>query len=109
MAFGLQIHLLNEGDITFVLTSGGHNAGIVSEPGHPHRHYRIEHRPAQGSFISPEEWTAQAGEREGSWWVDWVAWLNAHSGEPISPPPLAAPDRGYPALADAPGSYVRET
>ncbi|MGH7227167.1 MAG: PHA/PHB synthase family protein, partial [Gemmataceae bacterium] len=28
-----KIHLLNEGDITFVLTSGGHNAGIVSEPG----------------------------------------------------------------------------
>jgi polyhydroxyalkanoate synthase len=104
-----KIHLLNESDITFVLTSGGHNAGIVSEPGHPHRHYRIEHRPAQGSFISPEEWMAQAGEREGSWWVDWVAWLNARSGEPISPPPLAAPDRGYPALADAPGSYVRET
>ena len=43
-----KIHLLNEGDITFVLTSGGHNAGIVSEPGHPHRHYRIGAVRAQG-------------------------------------------------------------
>ena len=39
-----KIHLLNQGDITFVLTSGGHNAGIVSEPGHPRRHYRVERR-----------------------------------------------------------------
>ena len=104
-----KIHLLNEGDITFVLTSGGHNAGTLSEPGHPRRHYRIEHRPAQGSFVSPEEWMAAAIEHDGSWWVDWVAWLNAHSGEPVPPPPLAAPEKGYPALADAPGLYVRET
>jgi polyhydroxyalkanoate synthase len=104
-----KIHLLNEGDITFVLTSGGHNAGIVSEPGHPHRHYRIEHRAAQGDFLSPEEWMSGATEHEGSWWVDWVAWLNAHSGALVTPPPLSAPDKGYPALANAPGSYVRES
>ena len=30
-----KIHQLTETDLTFVLTSGGHNAGIVSEPGHP--------------------------------------------------------------------------
>ena len=104
-----KIHLLNEGEITFVLTSGGHNAGIVSEPGHPRRHYRIERRPAQGEFISPEDWMAAASEHEGSWWVDWVGWLNARSGAPVAPPPLSASDKGYPALADAPGAYVRET
>jgi polyhydroxyalkanoate synthase len=104
-----KIHLLSEGDITFVLTSGGHNAGIVSEPGHPHRHYRTGHRPAQGDFSSPEDWMAAATEREGSWWVGWVTWLNAHSGAPVPPPPLSAADKGDPALADAPGVYVRET
>lgn len=104
-----KIHLLNEGDITFVLTSGGHNAGIVSEPGHPRRHYRIEHRSAHGEFIAPEDWMAAATEHEGSWWGAWVAWLNAHSGTPGAPPLLSAPDKGYPALADAPGTYVRET
>lgn len=104
-----KIHLLNEGNITFVLTSGGHNAGIVSEPGHPRRHYRIEHRPAQAPFRSPEAWMAQANEHEGSWWIEWVAWLNRHSGAAVPPPPLSAPDKGYPALADAPGTYVRES
>lgn len=104
-----KIHLLNEGAITFVLTSGGHNAGIVSEPGHRHRHYRIGHRAAQAPYIAADEWSAAADEHEGSWWPAWVAWLNDHSGERITPPPLSAPEKGYPALADAPGTYVRET
>lgn len=102
-----KIHLLNEGDITFVLTSGGHNAGIVSEPGHPHRHYRIGHRAAQGEFVAPEDWMAAATGHDGSWWAEWTAWLNAHSGDATAPPPLAA--GGCPALTEAPGSYVRET
>ena len=44
-----KLHLLNSEDLTFVLTSGGHNAGIVSEPGHPHRHYRMFEPPARGA------------------------------------------------------------
>lgn len=104
-----KIHLLNDGDITFVLTSGGHNAGIVSEPGHPRRHYRIGHRRLHEPFISAEEWMAAASEHRGSWWPDWAAWLAVRSGAPQAPPPLGAPDKGYPALADAPGAYVRET
>jgi len=102
-----KIHLLNQGDITFVLTSGGHNAGIVSEPGHPQRHYRLAHRASQVPYVAPEEWVATAAEHEGSWWPAWVAWLSQRSGDPIAPPPLGA--KGYPAVADAPGTYVRET
>jgi polyhydroxyalkanoate synthase len=103
-----KIHLLNEGDITFVLTSGGHNAGIVSEPGHPHRHYRLAHRASQGVYVAPEEWMAAAEDHEGSWWPAWVNWLGERSGDAAAPPPLGAPDRGYAAVADAPGAYVRE-
>ena len=43
-----KMHLLNDGEVTFVLTSGGHNAGIVSEPGHPNRHFRIRSREGGG-------------------------------------------------------------
>jgi polyhydroxyalkanoate synthase subunit PhaC len=41
-----HLHRLNDGEVTFVLTSGGHNAGIVSEPGHKSRHLRIRVRKA---------------------------------------------------------------
>ncbi|MEJ0095110.1 MAG: alpha/beta fold hydrolase [Methylocella sp.] len=104
-----KIHLLDQGDITFVLTSGGHNAGIVSEPGHPHRHYRLEHRAAHAAYLAPDEWMASAAAQEGSWWPKWTAWLDARSSAPIPPPPLAPADKGYGAIADAPGAYVRES
>lgn len=104
-----KINLLNQGDITFVLTSGGHNAGIVSEPGHRGRHYRMEGREARAPYLDPDEWAARAPEYDGSWWPAWVSWLAAHSSNPVPPPPLAPSDKGYDALADAPGAYVRET
>jgi polyhydroxyalkanoate synthase len=103
-----KIHLLNSGDITFVLTSGGHNAGIVSEPGHPGRHFRTMNRPSKSDYLSPDEWAKRATKQDGSWWPAWVDWLKNHSGAELSPPPLGAPDMGYLVLEDAPGSYVRE-
>jgi polyhydroxyalkanoate synthase subunit PhaC len=43
-----KIALMNESDLTFVLASGGHNAGVVSEPGHPRRHFWISRRSGTG-------------------------------------------------------------
>ena len=102
-----KINLLNEGDITFVLTSGGHNAGIVSEPGHPRRHFRIAHRAAGAPYLAPEAWETATEPRDGSWWPLYVDWLSGHSSKAISPPPLGTAK--FSALCDAPGTYVRET
>lgn len=104
-----KIHLLHPGDLTYVLTSGGHNAGIVSEPGHPHRHYRIAHRAEGAPYVAPEDWGAAVAPQDGSWWPAWVAWLDARSGARRAPPPLGAPGKGYPVLTNAPGTYVLET
>jgi len=101
-----KLHLLNHGELTFVLTSGGHNAGIVSEPGHPHRHFRIRVREAGGRTLGAEEWKADTAVQEGSWWTEWAGWLNRHSGPSIVPPSMGATD--YPPLCAAPGSYVLE-
>ncbi len=103
-----KIHLLNEGDVTFVLTSGGHNAGIVSEPGHPHRHFRRHRRITGEPYLGPEEWMARTAPEEGSWWPIWAAWLAEHSGSPGTPPAMGAAKAGYPAGVDAPGQYVLE-
>ena len=104
-----KINLLNQGDITFALTSGGHNAGIVSEPGHPRRHFRIARRTTgDESYRGPEEWMETVPQQEGSWWPAWVKWLNGHSGRRVGPPHLAAAEAGYPAVCAAPGKYVHE-
>ncbi len=101
-----KLHLQNDGEITFVLTSGGHNAGIVSEPGHAHRHYRRRVRKAGGRTIGPDEWEAGTAPREGSWWPSWGAWLAEHSKPAVPPPAIGLP--GSESLGAAPGSYVRE-
>jgi polyhydroxyalkanoate synthase len=100
-----KIHLLSDGDVTFALTSGGHNAGIVSEPGHPGRSYRIARR-CDGGYVAPETWFATATVRDGSWWPEWEGWLAQHSTEQTSPPPLGCQEKGYPVLVKAPGTYV---
>ncbi|WP_075217654.1 PHA/PHB synthase family protein [Mongoliimonas terrestris] len=104
-----KIHNLADTDVTFVLTSGGHNAGIVSEPGHPRRHYRIRHHPADAPLVGPDEWLAGTRPVDGSWWLAWGDWLDARSAASrVQPPPMGAPAAGYPPLAPAPGTYVFE-
>ena len=101
-----KLHLLTDAEITFVLTSGGHNAGIVSEPGHLHRHFRAGTRDADGRYVDPDVWLAETDAKEGSWWPEWAVWLHAHSGAPVAPPKLGAPASGYGSMCDAPGTYV---
>ncbi|THF61699.1 PHA/PHB synthase family protein [Pseudothauera rhizosphaerae] len=103
-----KLHYLSPTEITFVLTSGGHNAGIVSEPGRPRRQYQLHTRPAGGGYIAPEEWQATVPVQQGSWWPAWAAWLRQRSGAPAKPPRLGAPTKGYKVLGDAPGEYVKE-
>ena len=103
-----KLHYLTPTEITFVLTSGGHNAGIVSEPGHPRREYQIRTRPTGENYMPPDDWVRRSPQHEGSWWPAWSAWLAAHSGARSEPPALGAPEGGYPALEDAPGRYVHE-
>ena len=102
-----KINLLaNSRNVTFLLTSGGHNAGIISEPGHPHRHYQMASRPGQGIYMDPDTWQQRTTHNEGSWWPAWQKWLAAKSGDPVDPPAMGAPDAGYPPLCDAPGTYI---
>jgi polyhydroxyalkanoate synthase len=102
-----KITLFSDTDVTFVLAKGGHNAGIVSEPGHPGRDFQIMTRRHGERYIDPDTWAAIAPRCEGSWWPAWAAWLRqAGSAEMVPPPPMGAPERGLPPLEDAPGSYV---
>tara|TARA_R110002012_G_scaffold69052_2_gene178971 strand:+ start:107 stop:2014 length:1908 start_codon:yes stop_codon:yes gene_type:complete len=101
-----KIEALTDTEVTFALTSGGHNAGIVSEPGHPRRSYRIKTKGVMDRYIDPQAWVAETETQDGSWWEAWVAWLDDRSGAPTKPPAMGAPNAGYAAIADAPGTYV---
>jgi polyhydroxyalkanoate synthase len=101
-----KIHLLTDTELTFVLAAGGHNAGIVSEPGHRRRSYQLARRCPGDRYLDPEAWQATAARADGSWWPAWQAWLRERSGGPVPAEPPGALDRGYPPLVDAPGAYV---
>ena len=87
-------------DVTFLLTSGGHNGGIVSEPGRKGRHYRLRGKRELDRYIDPETWLEEAPVQDGSWWPEWVGWLAKQSGKPVAARRLEA------SLVDAPGTYV---
>ncbi|SIQ09376.1 PHA/PHB synthase family protein [Marinobacterium stanieri] len=103
-----KVHDLMNTEVTFVLTSGGHNAGIVSEPGHPRRHYQLGVQTAEDKHIPADDWALRHEAREGSWWEPWNDWLNTHSGEPVDPPPMGNTKADYPPIGPAPGTYVFE-
>ena len=104
-----KIHLLADTDVTFLLTTGGHNAGIVADPDRPGGRFQVLTKSATDHYLDPDTWARIAPWHEGSWWPEWTRWLASHSGEPTQPPALGAPSRGYPVLCDAPGTYVLQT
>ncbi|WP_066516555.1 PHA/PHB synthase family protein [Sphingobium cloacae] len=103
-----KIHWLTSAEIRFVLTNGGHNAGIVSEPGHAHRRFQVATRPVDGPALDPDDWLEQADPQEGSWWIDWGRWLSEHSSDPVAPPVMGQSEGPYHPICDAPGHYVME-
>jgi poly[(R)-3-hydroxyalkanoate] polymerase subunit PhaC len=101
-----KIHLLTDCEVTYLLASGGHNAGIVSEPGRDGRSYQVRTTEHDDRYLDPDTFLAVAPREEGSWWPKWTDWLAARSGAPVAPRDTGAPAQGYPPLGDAPGVYV---
>jgi len=89
------------GPTRFVLGGSGHIAGIVNPPAAKKYGYWT------GSELpeSADEWQAGASRSEGSWWIDWQAWIAGLNGPDRAP--ARVPGTGaLQALEDAPGSYV---
>ncbi|QOZ51954.1 alpha/beta hydrolase [Bradyrhizobium sp. CCBAU 53338] len=100
-----KLHYQVDADLTFLLTSGGHNAGVVAPPDEPGHSYQVMTKAADAPYIGPDEWLKLASHVEGSWWPEWSRWLIARSGKPCDPPPIGYGD--IDGLPDAPGDYVR--
>jgi polyhydroxyalkanoate synthase len=88
------------GNVRYVLTSGGHIAGIVNPPG-PKPWYEAGKPP---NPVTAQQWREGAEHHSGSWWEDWARWAGRRAGRRTDPPPMGS--ERYPAIGDAPGSYI---
>ena len=96
-----KLLLLSDTDVSFVLTNGGHNGGVLSEPGHKGRHFRVRQKDEQGPYLSAEDWFDACDPQSGSWWDHWTDWLADRSQSEI--PSSTRPET---AICAAPGTYV---
>jgi polyhydroxyalkanoate synthase len=101
--------LTRSADYTFLLTSGGHNAGIISGPVHPRRRHRVRTWLNDSETLAPDAWFETTPPRSGSWWPTWEKWLAQHSASTrVAPPSVGADAAGDAPLGAAPGQYVLE-
>ncbi|GEL18858.1 PHA/PHB synthase family protein [Pseudonocardia asaccharolytica] len=94
---------LVSGPVRYVLSSGGHIAGVVNPPGPKAWHMVAESESALPATAAA--WHGVAQRRRGSWWEDWARWQEANAG-PLREPPSMGSTR-FPVLGDGPGDYVR--
>ncbi len=101
-----RVHQLTPNvDVTFCLTTGGHNVGVVNPPGPGvKRGYQLAVRKVDDPYAGPETWSATAPSHDGSWWPAWQDWLRTHTSKRGAVPAMGGDT--HPALEDAPGGYV---
>ncbi|KAB2914452.1 MAG: alpha/beta fold hydrolase [Dechloromonas sp.] len=90
--------------VRFVLSTSGHILGIVNPPANPPKRAYWIAEPERNEHW--EHWFDRADKKPGTWWEDWTRWLGERTGDMVEAYPAA--NRKFPALAEAPGSYVLE-
>ena len=92
-----------KGPKRFVLAGSGHIAGVVNPPAAgKYQYWTGKPRATLGEFLE------RATEHPGSWWTDWLAWLEAQDPARVPAEGKRAPGgKGDQVLEDAPGRYVR--
>jgi polyhydroxyalkanoate synthase subunit PhaC len=101
-----NLNKLTNAEVTFALTNGGHNQGIVSPPGRADRHFRIGTASIGSTHVDADKWFDAHTPQQGSWWPAWFDWLGDHSGPLATPPPLGNPKAGFAPGEAAPGMFV---
>ncbi|MGB3124738.1 MAG: class II poly(R)-hydroxyalkanoic acid synthase [Pseudomonas sp.] len=90
------------GERRFVLSNSGHIQSILNPPGNPKANY-VENLKLSSD---PRAWYYDANHVEGSWWPQWLEWIQQRSG--VQRETLTAlGNQNYPPMEAAPGTYVR--
>lgn len=90
------------GDVRYVLSSGGHIAGVVNPPS-PKAWLEVN-ETGRPNPADPKQWREIATRYQKSWWEDWTAWAEERAGTLVDPPSMGS--EKYRPLDDAPGTYV---
>src|SRR5690242_10724630 len=85
------------GDVRYVLSSGGHIAGIVNPPG-PKAWYEVAKAP---NPVTAQQWRETAERHGGSWWEGWGMWAGRRAGGRTGAASLGGEE--CPAVGGAPG------
>jgi polyhydroxyalkanoate synthase len=92
------------GPMRFVLAGSGHIAGVVNPP----EAQKYQYWTNEAKVDALEDFVAGATETKGSWWPDWLRWIEARSKRTVPAKGARIPGKGKAkAIEDAPGSYVR--
>jgi polyhydroxyalkanoate synthase subunit PhaC len=87
------------GDVRFVLSSGGHIAGIVNPPNPKSWVLTSDTNPP-----GVQQWRDGASQQDESWWEDWARWMADRAGPLAKPPRIGS--RRHRILTGGPGEYV---
>jgi polyhydroxyalkanoate synthase len=90
------------GPTRFVLAGSGHIAGVVNPPSaNKYGYWTGERGESLEAFVKGAE------EHAGSWWTDWLAWLEGLEAAKVPAKGKRAPGgKGDKVIEDAPGRYV---
>jgi len=93
-----------KGPKRFILAGSGHIAGVVNPPAANKYQYWTSDEPA----TTLQEFIAYSTEHKGSWWPDWIQWLNEQGPKKVKAKGARVPGEGkLKPIEDAPGRYVR--
>jgi polyhydroxyalkanoate synthase len=93
-----------QGPVRFVLAGSGHIAGVVNPP----EAQKYQYWTNDAKVDTLEEFVAGAKETKGSWWPDWINWIDKKSDGKVAAKGARIPGKGkLKAIEDAPGSYVK--
>lgn len=93
-----------QGPLRFVLAGSGHIAGVVNPP----EAEKYQYWTNDEKVDTLDQFIAGANETKGSWWPDWIQWIEGISDEKVLAAGVREPGKGrMTAIEDAPGSYVK--
>ncbi len=90
------------GPVKYVLSGSGHIAGVVNPPAAGKYQYWTNDNIRD---VKLADWLKTATEHKGSWWPDWLQWLENLDPERVPARPVGTAE--LPPIEDAPGSYVK--